>query len=104
MFGRRMPKAMEISVKTAQPNKMSPVFVIGTLAGHCVSASLGMSDYSGVAMGAKIAFFDAGGSTGRLSIPSNLSLRMFPPGRDDGVMMLGTKVVVGSIPRVMKPG
>lgn len=51
-----------------------------------MSASLGMSDYSGVAMGAKIAFFDAGGSTGKLSIPSNLSLRMFPPGRAEGMV------------------
>lgn len=39
-----------------------------------------MKSYSGTAYGAKIAFFDIGDSTGRLSVPSNLGFKMFPPG------------------------
>lgn len=39
-----------------------------------------MKSYSGIANGAKIAFFDIGDSTGRLSVPSNLGFKMFPPG------------------------
>jgi hypothetical protein len=44
-----------------------------------------MSEYNGVATGAKIAFFDIGDTaSSTLVIPSNLSLRMFPPGYTAG--------------------
>lgn len=58
--------------------------VSGTVAGNCNNNSSPSIKYNGMAPNAKIAFYDAGDSTGRISIPSNLVLKTFPPGYTAG--------------------
>jgi len=56
----------------------------GSAAGNCAAPSAQNINFRGVAYAAKLAIYDGGSATGALSFPSNLQLRMFPPGYKAG--------------------